>query len=281
MFAGPFKTNAEVTDSFRQIAFRSSAYAVIAYYIALMLEKVVTAGGAAIRGFEVDFSYNELRITSNSQSWDQEGVLLIYLFPFVIQIMVFIFLNIRFYKLDDVPHFKKLFVLWLMFFIVYRLLGIFPAHLWFETGIYHAVNWLYISGKIIIFAAVLSLLFFFITGYRILRGLVALTGYYHFHIREMGVENLILGTLIIPLLCVSLTALLFYLPEPPLEELTGFVTIIFLAIFSFQKLKKMNPERFSFKELIDNQRHPIFLVIIAIVGVVALRFLFGILPLIV
>jgi hypothetical protein len=280
MFARSLPSNTETIDSFRRITYRSSAYAVIAYFLSAMLEKIMTIIGASIRGFSIDFSYNELKITSNSYSWDQEGVLLIYLLPFIIQVIVFIFLNINFYKLESTPRFRKIFLLWMMFFTAYRLLGIFPAHMWFKAGVYYALNWMYFGDKLIIAAGLISVVFFFIAGFRLLRGLVALNGNYHFHIRDMGVNNLIVATLIIPFCCVSLAAILFYLPEPPNEELIGLVIILLLVIFSFIRLRHLDPNWFSFKEIIEFHRHPVSLVFITLAGVIILRLILGAIPLI-
>jgi hypothetical protein len=265
------KSDAETRITFLKILYRSSAYAICAYFVSYMLEKVLVVGGALIQGFSTDMRYNYTKVTADISSWDQESVLLIYLVPFFIQALIFIILYIRFMNMEHKSHYVKIFILWLLFFILYRLLGLFPGHIFFRTGIYYALNWLY-AGIIfkMVTVGIAAGLFLF-TGFQILRGIIALSGTYHYHIRDMGIPNLILSSLVIPVLLVSVVVSAFYLPGLPGEEIIGLIMIVGLNIFILFKMSGLDPNHFSFKEKVTEKRNPGWILGFSLIAVIALR----------
>jgi hypothetical protein len=265
------KSDPETFDTFWKILLRSTAYAITAYFISYILEKILLVGGAVMKGFTIDLKYNYTKVIADFRSWDQETVLLIYLIPFFIQALIIIALYLRFLNKATKSDFGKIFLLWLMFFIVYRLLGIFPGHLIFKTGIYHALNWLNFGPALNIIAGITSAGIFLYAGFQILRGILALSGTYHYHIRDMGIPNLIFSTLLIPLGTVNLVAVLFFLPGLPKDEALGLVIIFLLAIYVFFKSFTIDPNLFSFKEKVSEKSNPGWLVTIALIAVIFLR----------
>jgi hypothetical protein len=265
------KSDPETFDTFWKILLRSTAYAISAYFISYILEKILLVGGAVVKGFTIDLKYNYTKVTADFRSWDQETVLLIYLIPFFIQALIIIALYIRFLNKAPKSDYGKIFLLWLMFFIVYRLLGVLPGHLIFKTGIYHALNWLNFGPALNIIAGIASAGIFLYSGFQILRVILALSGTYHYHIRDMGIPNLIFSTLLIPVGAVNLVAVLFFLPGLPNEEILGLVMISLLAIYVFLKLFTIDPNLFSFKEKVSEKSNPGWLVAFALIAVIFLR----------
>lgn len=270
------QSDPETLETFRKVLLRSSAYAIAAYFISFIFEKGITVCVALLKNFSVNLRYNYLKISADQGAWDQETVLLIYLIPFFFHALIFVLLYIRFLNIEFKSRYSKIFLLWLMFFIIYRLLGLFPGHLIFKTGINYALNWLYFSLALKIVTGLISTGLFLLTGFQILRGILALSGTYHYHIRDMGIPNLILSSLIIPLYAVCLIAGLFYLPKLPGDEILGFFLVIILSIYIFIKLYSIDPNLFSFKEKVEENGNPVWIMTLALSSVIFLRIILDI-----
>lgn len=269
------QTDPEVLGVFRKILVRSTAYAISAYFISFILERLLIIGGALLKGYSITFKYNSLKITAVPGAWDQESVLLIYLIPLFLETIMFILLYLSFLKMEYKSNYSKIFLLWVMFFIVFRLLGIIPGHLILQTGIFYAMNWLNFGTAIMIVAGLSAGGLFFFTGFQILKGIIALSGTYHYYIRELGVPNLIFSSLIIPMAVVCLTAFLFYLPELPFEEIIGLVFLLVLNIYIFFKLFRLDPKIFSFKEKVAEKNNTVWILTFALFAVTLLRIILG------
>jgi len=271
MFISALRSDPETLKTFRKMIFRSTAYAISAYYITYILEKGLIVCGALLKGFTVDLKYNHTRVLAEYQYWDQETVLLIYLIPFFLQALVLIFFYIRFINMEFKAHYLKIFILWLMFFIVYRLFGLFPGHVILKTGIYHVLDWLYIGKVYGIIASGISAIIFIFIGFQILRGIIVLSGTYHFHIRDMGIPNLIFASILNPLILVSVVSFLFYLPDIPEEEILGLILVIMLNTYIFIAMYFMDPNLFSFKEKVIEKNKPEWILTLTLIAVLFLR----------
>lgn len=271
--AGGLSVKPDTREIFQKIMFRSTAYAISAYFIVLLAERLLILGGSLLRGFSVILKYDSIKVLAPASNWDQETVLLIYMIPFFLLILSFIWLNIKFMRLEFTTKFSKLFILWMMFFIIYRVAGMFPSHLFFKTGIDYIFSWLYFGVAIKILAGVFASLIFLLTGNKILKGILAISGNYQPNIRFLRMQHLILSSVFLPIIIVMAFAMLFNLPALPREELSGLGLLAALGIYFFIKMSSLNPKHFDINEDIRVQGNPKLLFFLVIGIVVILRLL--------
>lgn len=261
--------------TFLKIYYRSSAYAISAYFISIVLERAMVIACILLSGYSFKLSYNEIEIIALPNEWDLDTVLLIYLAPFFIQSIVAVLIYVNFHKMAVKAHYSRIFMLWVMFFIAYRLLGIFPPHILFETGIYYALHWLYLGTFSKLMLGLVAVIIFLVSGYQALRGILMFAGTYNTHIRDMGVHNLAFSSIVYPVLSVCIVSLLFFLPAIPWEEITGMAILILLSVYMLFKTVNTDPDMFSYKEKPEEKINPVLLVTLVIGAVAILRILLG------
>jgi hypothetical protein len=259
---------------FQKILIRSSTYAIAAYFISLIAERLLIFCAAGIRGFTVVLMPDTVKVIAPISEWDQDSVLLIYLMPFFLLTITFIWLNIRFIRLEFITKFSKMFILWMMFFIVFRVLGLLPAHIIFRTGIDYILSWLYLGSVFKGIAVLISLLIFFITGYKLFRGILTISGTYYYHSRLLGMNRLILSSIILPITAVAALSALFYLPVPGNEELFGFGLVVILLVHFTLKMSRLNPKHLGFNENVEEKGSPMWFFILTFFTLVILRIVF-------
>jgi hypothetical protein len=260
---------------FQRIIFRSTAYAIAAYFMVMIAERLLILAGSLIKGFSVVLKPDTVKVLAPPSSWDQETVLLIYLIPFFILIISFIWLNIRFMKMEFVSKFSKLFMLWIMFFILYRVAAMISSQLIFKTGIDYILSWLYFGIVIKLLAGVIAAVVFFIAGFKILKGILAIAGNYHSNIRLLGMSNLILSAIYVPLAAVITLAIFFHLPKLVNEELPGLGLLTVLLVYFIFKMSPVNPRNFDINEDVRGKVSPKLLLFVVIGSVVIVRIFLG------
>jgi hypothetical protein len=269
------RSDPDTQKTFLNILFRSCAYAISAYFISIVLERILMIACIWLSGYSFKMTYNEIEIFALPNEWDQDTVLLIYLAPFFIQTIVAIIIYIKFDRLAIKAHYSRIFMLWVMFFIAYRLLGIFPSHILYETGIYYALHWMYLGSFYKLLLALIALVLFLIAGFQSLKGILMFAGTYNYHIRDMGVPNLVFASIVYPVFSVCIFALLFFLPGLPWDEITGLVILIAVSIYLLLKTSNTDPDMFSYKEKPEEKINPILLVSIVLASIALLRILLG------
>jgi hypothetical protein len=265
----------ETLTTYRNLLFRSVTYAFAAYFISILFERILIIAGAILRGYSFELNYNKVNIVAERYIWDQEAVLLIYLAPFLVQAVVVILLYLKFNKIALKPHYSRIFMLWIILFITYRLLGMFPSQMIFKTGIYHAFNWLYLGLFFKVFSMAIALTIFFLAGFNVFKGILLFAGSYNSHVRDMGVPNLIMASIVYPALAVSLLAFLFYIPGFAVEETSGMLAMILLSIILFIRMNRIDPDIFSFKVDPQQKVNPVKPFILIIIAIIALRIILG------
>jgi hypothetical protein len=269
------RSNPDTQKTFLNILFRSCAYAISAYFISIVLERILIIACIWLSGYSFELTYNEIEIFALPNEWDLDTVLLIYLVPFFIQSIVAIVIYIKFDRLAIKAHYSRIFMLWVMFFIAYRLLGLFPSHILFETGIYYALHWMYLGAFYKFLLAIIAVILFLLAGYQSLKGILMFAGTYNIHIRDMGVPNLVFASIVYPVFSVCISALLFFLPGMPWDEITGLAILIVVSIHLLLKTSNTDPDMFSYKERPEEKINPVLLVSIILASVALLRILLG------
>jgi hypothetical protein len=275
MHSKAIRSDKETLSTYRKIILRSTSYAIAAYFISIGFERVLMVAGAWLKGYNFISTYNKVSIIAEPYLWDQEAVLLIYLVPFLMQAVVAILIYVKFNKIALTPHYSRIFLLWIMFFINYRLLGMYSSHMIFESGIFHALHWMFIGLFIKILTGILTAILFTVTGLQMLRGIIIFAGTYNNHVRDMGVPRLVFASILYPIFSVCFAAALFYLPEVPYEEITGLILLIAVSLFALVKMVNVDPDLFSYKEKPAEKANPAIMLGIILISVIALRILLG------
>jgi hypothetical protein len=270
------KNNPQALEISRRIFFRSSAYALAAYYYSLILEKFLIIAGAVIFGYKTSFYYQGVDVLLDPKAWNQESVLMIYLAPYLIQVILVILLYSNLQKIQVVPGHTMIFIHWVMFFITYRLVGMLPVHLIFKTGIYHAFESLFlgIGAEIIIILA--GIVFFFVVDIWMLKGVLYFSATYNNNFRVIGLQNVIRYALLIPIILVCLISCLYFLPDPPKEEIAGLLVMALLSVYTILRLLYGRPEQLPKGEIVIEKSDPKRLFFIILILIILLRILLGI-----
>ena len=133
MFFSKLQSNPQSLNIFTKIFFRSSAYSIAAFFVALFLEKILMIAGAVIEGYSVFVDYKDVGILVDPSVWDQESVLIIYLLPFLIQVVILVLLFVNLQRWHAKPGYFMIFILWVMFFMAFRLVGMLLLHLYLQN----------------------------------------------------------------------------------------------------------------------------------------------------
>lgn len=270
------KMTPEAKQIFEKIAYRSSAFALAALFIALTLEKLLIMAGAAIYGYSVGISYKEVQVIANPTSWHQESVLIIYLFPYLVQAIIIVLLYLNLQAQASKTSYLRILSLWVMFFIAFRLLGMLPAHLLYKTSIYHAFNWLYLGLSFKIVISIIGILLFFIVSTHILKGIIYFSATYNDHVRAIKLPGLIYSSLLVPVLLCCIISFLFYLPDLPKDEIIGIIALAIVSFYIIARLLLARPELFPKGEFVKEIYPPRQLFIIILIMIIAFRIILGI-----
>jgi hypothetical protein len=270
------KSSSKPLTTFSSILYRSSFYAVSAYFIALSLEKLLMVAGAALNGYSITLDYREVIINADPSAWDQESVILIYLFPNIIQALIIVWLYIKLQKYMAKPGYRRIFTLWIIFFIAFRLLGMIPVHLYFKTGIYHAFNWLYMGFSVEVILAILAIILFFVASFQILKVIFFLNANYNSHNRLIGIPNVLYSSILIPVIFCCAIAAIFFIPGLPKDEMTGLIILSLPVIIIFLRIIIANPEFMPSRMKVEEIFSPLHLFIIMLAILVILRIILGI-----
>jgi hypothetical protein len=257
------------------ILYRSSIYAVTAYFTVMLLEKAFMVAGGALFGYSVDFTYERLRIKADREDWSQESVLLIYLLPYLLQVIAYIWLYIKSERSHIKPSYKMMFIQWIMFFIAFRLLGMIPAHLYSLTGVYHALRWLYIGSLISLIIGTAGFFLFFLTGVKNLSNIYYFFGTFNNHFKITGSKSLLLASVLLPSAACMIFATLFYTPGFPKEEMLGLFLFALVVAFTYFRSLIVKPRIFSSRykaEPVYTVKH---LLLILIPALILIRVLLG------
>lgn len=271
---GVFSNNPGKMKTMVNIISRSASYAILAYFGALLTEKLVIAGCALLQGYSVILNFYTVKIIATDQGWTQDSVVLLYIIPFLFQIFLFIWLYIRFIKEENNSNYGK-FRLWLMFFLLYRITGMIPAHLLAKSGIDYVLTWLYAGIAFKIIVGVTGAVIFILAGKKLLVEILAISGVRNTYTRDAGISVYFTSIIFLPVAIVSGIAVLFYIPKFPMEELFGIVLLIFLLVYFMISISRHALGLFLYKEDIRGNKNIKFLLISSIFGILILRILFG------
>ena len=270
------KTNPQSLRISRKILFRSSAYALAAYYYSLILEKSLMMAGAAIYGFTSRIDYQGVEIIVDPKSWNQESVLMIYMVPYLIQaiLVILIYSNIKY--LHVAPGYMMIFLHWVILFVTFRLTAMLPIHLFCKTGIYHAFSWLYLGTALEVLICVAGVIIFLITAKWMLSGVLFFSATLNNQYRAIGLSQLIRSSLMAPVLVILLIPCLYYLPGLPKDEIIGLGMIAAISIYFILRILYGRPEHMPKGETVAEKFNPVSLFLIILIFIIILRIVLGI-----
>jgi hypothetical protein len=150
-----------------------------------------------------------------------------------------------------------------------------PAHLLSGTGIDYALTWMYAGLPVKVAVGILGGSLFFITGFRILRGILSTYGIHNSYFRDIGISVMIVSAAFFPLLAAIVFAVLYFLPDFPKEELIGLLFIFALLIIFIIRMSRLNLGLFHFKEDFKENGNIKWLVIISLASVLIIRIILG------
>jgi hypothetical protein len=270
------KSNPEALDTFTRILFRSSAYSIAAYVVSRTLEGLLMMAGAAIYGYSVSIDYREIGVVADPTAWNQESVMIIYLFPYLIQAIILVLLYINLERWHVKFGYTMVFTHWVMFFIAFRLAGMLPVHIFCKTGIYHAFNWLYLGLAFKIIISFTGIVLFLVAGTWFLKGILFFFATYNDNVKVTGLQNLIYSALLFPSLIGCMIPLLFYLPLLPKDEIIGILVIAMVSTYTILRLLYGRHELFPKGEIVKEKFHPLGLFLIVLLMMIILRIVLGI-----
>jgi hypothetical protein len=271
------KSNAETRDVFTGIFFRSSYYAVASYFIAWLIEKMIMLVAGAVYGYSIRFDYEYLKIKGAPKSWDQDTVIIIYLFPLFIFAILIVWLYLKNQKKQAKPEFQNIFISWLILFFTYRIIGILPAHLIALTGIHHALNWLYTGNLLRITVGITSTFLFILAGMRLLIPVVITYSRIDNNLGILGWKNLVYASVVFPSLLCCMVVLLFFIPGLPKEEILGLmffalpVTATFLRFFYSKP--GFSASKYKLEEIFLQWQ--LLIILLVLIGIVRILLAFG------
>lgn len=269
------ETTLQSQPIYRDLLFRSALYAVIAYFIAFLFEKLLMTSGAFIFNYYFKLTYDKLVVHASRTIWSQESVMAIYLFPSLLSGLLIVVLYYIIQNQKSKPDYTPLFLLWLMYFLSLRVIGMAPFHFLFRNGLYHAFLWLYLGRIVQVLAGVAALIIFFIFSIKVLKSIYFVTGIMNGNIKTIGNHDLIMSSFLIPLFITALAGLLFFLPYPPHDELAGLGLAILPACYCFVMLK-LNAPPFLEMVLIEGKKsRPWLLFAIGLAMIISARILLG------
>jgi hypothetical protein len=270
------KTNPQALIISKKVMFRSTAYALAAYYYSLILEKFLMMTGAVINGFTTSIDYQGVEVMVDPKAWNQEAVLMIYLVPFLVQAVLVILIYINRANLQVTPGYTMIFIHWVILFITFRLTAMIPIQLLFKTGIYHAFSWLYLGTAMEVIISVAGIFIFAITTRWMLRGVLFFSATLNDQYRVTGLSALIRSSLLIPVILICVIPGLYYLPSLPKDEITGLFVIMVISAFTILRLLYGRHEQLPKGEKVKEKFNPVLLFPIVLVFIVILRVILGI-----
>jgi hypothetical protein len=170
----------------------------------------------------------------------------------------------------------RIFTHWIIFFLVFRLLAMLPAHFYCKTGIYHAFNWLYLGWKIKTLIGFAGLVLFFLTGVRLLNLIFFLFGSYNNNSKVIGIQYLLFSSIVVPSLACLVIPALFFLPQIPKDEIIGLMVLTLPFIYVTIRLTILRPEFLKSRNWVEENYDPFRLCIILLIIIIILRILLGI-----
>jgi hypothetical protein len=230
------KADPETREAFGSIFFRSAYYALTAYFLTLLLARLIMFIAASSFGYSVRLDYEYLKITGDPSSWNQDIVLIIYLFPYFIFAAVIVWLHLKNRKLESSPGYKQIFLYWLLLFFTYRVIGILPVHLYSGTGIYHALEWLYFGSVSRIIIGLVSVVLSFVASVWIFNRICLVFGMINNNYKTLGITLLSFASIFLPVTVCCFVSLLFFLPDLPKEEILGLIFIAAPLLYSVIRL---------------------------------------------
>lgn len=270
------KYNPQTLKITRRIFFMSSAYALAAYFYSQILEKFLIMAVAAIYGYTTSLDYTGVEVMVDVKAWNQESVLMIYLVPFLVQVVLVILLYSNIQKLQTTHSHTMIFLHWVMFFITFRLTVMVPVHLIFKTGIYHAFESHYLGMLPEVIAIISGTVFYFIVDIWMLKGILFFSATYNNNYRAIGLPNVIRSALLFPVIIVCLVSLLFFLPDLPKEEIMGLLLIALLSFYAILRLLYGRAEQLPKGDIVIEKLNPKLIFFVILMLVIILRILLGI-----
>lgn len=232
----------ETRKVFANIFFRSGYHVLSAFFMALLLEKLIMLLGAYYFSYQIKLDYEYLHIIGDYKDWSQESVLIIYLFPYLILASLIVWLHLKCQNYNKKKTiYTKLFLYWIMFFSTYRILGMLPSHLIAGTGIYHAFAWLYMGITTEVILGIASFIVFFLIAIRFLHKIFYLYARINNNQEIIGLSPLLHSSFLFPVTLLFVIAILFFLPGLPKEEVLGLVAIAVPVIFTYLRLLIIKP----------------------------------------
>jgi hypothetical protein len=146
-----------------------------------------------------------------------------------------------------------------------------PGHLMSGTGIDYALTWIYAGLPVKVAIGILGGSLFFITGFRILRSILSTYGIHNSYFRDNSISVMLVSAAFLPLLASIVFAVLYFLPDFPMEELIGLLLIFALMITFMIKMSRLNLGLFYFKEDFMENKNIKWLVIISLATVLVIR----------
>lgn len=271
-------SNQEIRNIFSGVMFRSSFYALAGYFIALLLEKMIMFGAGAIFGYSLNFNYEYLRIKGSPGSWDQDTVLVIYLFPYFIFALLIVWLFLNNQKRGMKPEFRQIFFMWLMLFFTYRIIGILPAHLIADTGIHYALEWLFLGRILTFIIGISSGLLFIFAASRLVAPIIITYSRMNNYLTMLGWKNLVLASVVFPFALCCSVAILFFTPGLPKEEILGLAFLALPIIYVFIRFlfAQLNFSLTKYKSEERFRQGNLLLMVLVLIGILRIILAFGI-----
>lgn len=269
------ETTIQSQQVYRDLLFRSALYAVIAYFTAYLFEMLLMTSGAFIFKYYFELTYNKLVVHASRTVWSQESVMAIYLFPSLLSGVLIVILYYIIQNQKSKPGYTPLFLMWLMYFLSFRVIGMAPLHFLFRNGLYHAFLWLYLGRIAQALAGVAALIIFFMFSIKVLKSIYFFTGMLDDKINTVGNHDLIMSSFLIPLFITTLAGLLFFLPFPPVDELSGLGLVILPALYCFVQLKLNAPPFLGLVFIEGKKRTPWLLFAIGLAMIISARIILG------
>jgi hypothetical protein len=260
---------------FSNLLFRSSAYAIAAYFLAYLTERLLMALGAFLLNFTVKLTYNDLSVYGIHADWTQETVIAIYLFPQLTLAGIVVAIYLIYQRKKSEPDNLSMFLLWIIYFFAYRSLGMIPFQFLYQTDMFHAFRWLYLGYIIRTITGCGITVLYLIFSAKVLQVIYFMAGTMNRNIKTIGNHDLIMSSIFFPSSAVVVVAMFYFLPFPPMEELTSMSLIAMPAIYCFIKLKLKTPPFLVTGIFIKEKRNPQVILAVILISIIAVRVWLG------
>jgi hypothetical protein len=221
------KTSSIAGKVFHNMFFRSSCYAISAYFISFFIERLIMFTVAVLLGLEIKLDYVDLKFVGGHNNWTRNNILLLSFLPYFIFAVLIVWLQVVNRERKTKSVYKRIFINWLTLFIAYRLIGMMPVHLFYNTKISYVFEWLFLGARIKFLIAIISMLVFFYFASHLLYRIMSLNGSLNKNLSLLGKPKLILASFVLPAAICCIIVVLYLLPGLPKEEIHS---LIFIAI---------------------------------------------------